>query len=64
MTDIRYTITHNSHGFALVREHGDPDEAELLGTFPTRIEAVVCRDALLALAETRALRAAFPVFTR
>ena len=43
-----YYVDHNSHGFSLIVEFGN-DEAESLGLFPTKAEAVAARDALRTL---------------
>ena len=43
-----YYVDHNSHGFSLIVEFGN-DEAESLGLFPTKAEALAARDALRSL---------------
>lgn len=47
-----YKVSHSSHGFELVLEHGD-GEATLIGYFPTRAEANATKAALVSLRKGR-----------
>lgn len=52
-------------GFDLVRENAEDrwDDQDVIGNFPTRAEAIAVKADLDTLAEVRALRAGFAVYT-